>query len=131
MSDPSKRSLSRDRAWACVMLNLSIPGLGSLKAGRPFAGIGEMVIVFTGLFLLGAWVVEWMNRIIQSEIGETLSPVPPNWLWEWGVAFIIISWIWTTVTCVSLVREAKAQEEENRQNIPPRLSDLPKPPKLP
>src|SRR5271163_1358598 len=104
MSAVSKRPLDRDHAWACVMLNISVPGWGSLKAGRTFAGIGELLIVFTGLFLLGAWVVGWINRIIQSEVGETLPPVPGNWLWQWGVALCVISWVWTIITCVSLMR---------------------------
>jgi hypothetical protein len=128
MSATPKRPLNRDRAWAYITLNISVPGWGSLKAGRIFAGIGEMVITFAGLFLLGAWVFEWINRIVQSEIGDTLPPVPPSGLWEWGVVCCIVSWGWTIVTCVSLIREAKAQEELERQNVPPRLADLNQPP---
>jgi hypothetical protein len=112
------------------MLNISVPGWGSLKAGRKFAGIAEMVIVFAGLFLLGAWMFEWFNRIIQSELDNPLPPAPANWLWESGVACCVISWLWTIASSVSLIRQAKAYEKENRQTIPPRLSDLPKPPKL-
>lgn len=126
----SRIPLSRDRAWACVMLNISVPGWGSVKAGRKFAGIAEMIIVFTGLFLLGAWVFQWINRIVQSQVDEMLPPVPPSWLWQAGVACCVVSWIWTIVTCISFVREAKAYELKNSQNVPPKLEDLPKPPKL-
>jgi hypothetical protein len=122
--------LTRDRAWAYVLLNLSVPGWGSLKAGRVFAGIGEIVIVFAGLFLLGAWFFEWVNRVVQSEIDGTMPVAPSDWLWKSGTACIVVSWVWTTITCISLVREARAQEKQNQQNVPPRLSDLPKPPKL-
>ncbi|HEV2329518.1 MAG TPA: hypothetical protein VGY56_12105 [Verrucomicrobiae bacterium] len=121
-----KLALNRDRAWACVLLNLGVPGWGSLKAGRVFAGIGEMIIVFAGLGLLGAWVFKWMGRIFQSEMGDPLGPVPSAWLWKWGLGLVGVSCVWTVVTCISLMREAKANEE----GLPPRLSDLPKPPKL-
>lgn len=131
MSARTKPPLSRDLAWACISLNLSVPGWGSLKAGRKFTGIGEMVLVFAGLLLLGAWVLEWLNRIVQSQIGDTLPPVPADWLWKWGIALVSISCVWTIMTCVSLMRQAKAYEREMSQNVPPRLSDLPKPPKLP
>ena len=121
-----KLPLNHDRAWACVLLNLSVPGWGSLKAGRVFAGIGEMVIVFAGLFLLGSWMFEWMNRIFQSELDNPLPPPPAAWLWKLGIGLVGVSCVWTIVTCISLMRDAKAYEK----SLPPRLSDLPKPPVL-
>jgi hypothetical protein len=125
-----KIPLSRDRAWACVMLNVTLPGWGSVKAGKIITGIVELFFALSGLFLLGAWMVKWMVRISQSELGEDLSPIPSARIWESGVVCVVISWIWTTITCISLMREARANEVEIRKNPPPHLSDLPKPPKL-
>ncbi|HEX3625410.1 MAG TPA: hypothetical protein VH280_08295 [Verrucomicrobiae bacterium] len=121
-----KLPLNRDRAWAYVLLNLSVPGWGSLKAGKIFAGVGEIIILFAGLSLLGAWMFQWMNRVFQSELENPLPPVPAAWLWKWGVGLVGVSCIWTIVSCISLMREARA----NERNCPPRLSELPKPPKL-
>lgn len=121
-----KVPLNRDRAWACVLLNLSVPGWGSLKAGRPFAGIAEMVIVAAGLCLLGDWMYDWLNRVFESELGDPLPPLPAAWLWKWGLGLVAVSCVWTIITCISMMREATA----NEQSQPPRLSDLPKPPKL-
>ena len=89
-----------------------------------------MFILLAGLYLLGTWFYEWMNRIIESEMGETLPPVPANWLWQWGIGLYVVSVIWTIVTGVSLIREAKAHKAGIQRNTPPRLADLPKPPKL-
>jgi hypothetical protein len=122
----SKLPLNRDRAWACVLLNLGVPGWGSLKAGRPFAGIAEMVIVIAGLILFGAWMYEWLDRVFETEIGNPPPPLPAPWLWKWGLGLVGLSCVWTIFTCISLMREAKAYEA----SLPPRLSDLPKPPKL-
>jgi hypothetical protein len=130
MSARPKRPLTRDHAWAYVLLNISVPGWGSLKAGRIFAGLGELAIVVTGLVMLAAWFFEWMNRIVQSEIGDSLPPVPPAWLWQGGVISCVISWVWTIITCVSLMREARAYEAEVRRNTPPVLAEIPKPPRL-
>jgi hypothetical protein len=121
-----KLPLNRDRAWACVSLNISLPGWGSLKAGKTLSGLGEIFFALGGLFLLLAWIVGWIIRITQSSLDVELWPVPSAWLWRSGVICIVISWIWTARTCISLMREAKAYEE----SLPPRLSDLPKPPKL-
>jgi hypothetical protein len=118
--------LNRDRAWACVLLNLGVPGWGSLKAGRPIAGVCEMVLLFGGLYLLGAWMFQWLSRIYQSELGDPLPPPPTAWLWRRGVVLVVASCVWTIITCISIMREAKAHE----RNLPPPLSDLPKPPVL-
>jgi hypothetical protein len=126
----AKTPLTRDRAWAYILLNMSVPGWGSLKAGRRFEGYGKMIIGLGGLLLLVMWLFAWAARVAQSEIDDTMPTPPPNWLWKAGVGLIVVSWIWTLVTSISLMREAKAQEKEDSQNVPPRLSDLPKPPKL-
>jgi hypothetical protein len=121
-----KVPLSRDRAWACVTLNISLPGWGSIKAGKIFTGIGELFLSFGGFLLLLAWMGKWMIRVAESAMEEDLSPVPSPWIWRAGVICIVISWLWTGITCLMLMREARANEKD----LPPRLSELPKPPKL-
>src|SRR5215469_356012 len=108
MSVPPKLPLTRDRAWAYVLLNISVPGWGSWKAGRKIAGFGELLILAGGLVLLAVWFFEYFNRIVQSEVGDTLPPVPANWLWQWGIGLYAVSVIWTIATGVSLIREARA-----------------------
>lgn len=122
----STTPLSRDRAWACVMLNVSVPGWGSIKAGKKVAGALELIITLAGLFLLFAWMYGWMVRVFESQAGEDLSPVPSAWLWRSGVFCIVVSWIWMAFTSFHIMREARAYEK----SLPPRLSDLPKPPVL-
>jgi len=126
MPVPSERPLTRDRAWACITLNFSLSGWGSLKAGRTFAGVCQLVSAFGGFFSLGAWVLEWVYRIFQAELGETVLPAPAGWLWKCGIAGFVVSYSWMLITCVSLMRQAKAEENKKSQNIPPRLADLPK-----
>lgn len=89
-----------------------------------------MFILVAGLFLLGVWFMEYMNRIVQSEMGDALPPIPPNWLWQWGIGLYVVSLVWTIVTGVSMVQEARAYEAEMRRNTPPKLPDLDKPPRL-
>jgi hypothetical protein len=131
MSVPPKLLLTKDRAWAYTLLNISVPGWGSWKAGRKATGFGEMLLFIACLFLFGIWFFDWMNRIFQSQMGEdTLPPIPPNWLWQGGVGLYAVSVVWTIVTSVSMVQEARAYEAEVARNTPPKLADLPKPPIL-
>jgi hypothetical protein len=131
MPVPSECSLSRDRAWACVLQNLATPGIGSLKARRMFAGIGQLLLALAGCFLACAWVIGWSYRIYQAQLGETIPQNSSGWLLISGVVCFGVSWLWALITCVSLVLQSKAAEPGNPKKIPPRLADLPdKPPKL-
>jgi hypothetical protein len=131
MSVPPQLPLTKDRAWAYVLLNISVPGWGSWKAGRKTTGFWEMFLFVVCLFFFGLWFYDWMNRIFQSQLGEdALPPVPPNWIWQGAVGIYAVSVVWTILTSVSMIREAGAHEAEVRRNTPPKLADLPKPPVL-
>jgi len=125
MAGSCHRPLSRDRAWSCVSLNFSVSGLGTLRAGRIFSGICQLGFVLIGIGLLCTWTVEQCYEIFLSGMGETASP-PAGWLWKLGAACVAASWSWMLISCASLMRQAKADEIKNRQNLPPRLADLPK-----
>lgn len=124
MATPPKSPLNRDRAWSCVTLNFTLSGLGSLKAGRIFAGVAQLVMVFAGFFLCLAWMLQWIYRIFQAQIGDPLSSPPAAWMWQLGVAGFAISYLWMLLTCVSLMRQANKNERENREKIPPKLSEM-------
>jgi hypothetical protein len=114
-----------------VLQNLATPGIGSLKARRIFAGIGQLALAVASCFLAGAWVIGWSYRIYQAQTGETVLPNSSDWLLKWGIICFGVSWLWALITCVSLVLEAKTAERKNLQKAPPRLEDFPgKPPKL-
>jgi hypothetical protein len=113
------------------MQNLATPGIGSLKARRIFAGIGQLSLAIASCLLVCAWVVGWSWRIYQAQLGETILQNSSGWLLKWGVVCFGLSWLWAMITCVSLVLQARASERGNPQKTPPRLVDSPgKPPKL-
>lgn len=126
MGRSSKPPLSSDRAWSCVSLNFSISGLGTLKAGRVFSGTGQMLLNFLGLFFVGWWMWEWIRRIFEAQMGNAVLLNPEGWLWKCGAVSIGISWTWMLITCADLMRRARREEDQQAQNIPPRLADLPK-----
>ena len=125
MSRSSAPPLSRDRAWSCIMMNASIPGTGTLRAGRRLTGTCQLVFLFSGFFLICAWMFKFIYGIFQEQLGEIVSPHAPGWLWKAGAACMGISWVWTFFTCVSLYRQAKAHERAVRENPPPRISEVP------
>ena len=132
MSLSSKRPLSRTRAWTCVLTNLcATPGLGSLMARRVFAGIGQLLLALAGFVLIVGWMFELFHRVFLQQLGETVPPDSSGWMWKWGLLLFGAGWLWSLVTSLSLLRQAKADGQVEPQPIPPRMADLPgQPPKL-
>lgn len=127
MSVSPEQSLSRDRAWSCIMLNVATPGTGSMRAGRVFSGVCQLSFAVAGAILICIWILKSTWAAIQRQVGTaSSSPHSIGWLWHWGVIMFLASYTWTFLTCVDLFRRAKADEQQQLQNIPPRLSDLPK-----
>ena len=122
MTTLSERPLSRARAWMCVLTNqLATPGLGSLMAGRKIAGTFQLLVALAGFFLLCAWIFEISYRAFSEQFGETVSQASTAWMGKWGAILFGASWLWSLVTSISLLRQAKMEEKLRGQNVPPKL----------
>jgi hypothetical protein len=131
MTVRTTRSLSRARAWTCVLTNLcATPGLGSLMARRVFAGIGQLLLALAGFVLIVGWMFELCSQMIRQQLGGPVPPASSGWMWKWGVILFGVSWLWSLVTSLSLLHQAKADGPVEPKPIPPRMADLPgQPPK--
>jgi hypothetical protein len=120
------RPLSRTRAWTCVLTNLAAtPGLGSLMGRRIFAGIGQLILALVGFFLILGWMFKLFYRLFQEQLGGTVPQNSSGWMLKWGLIVFGMSWLWSLVTSVSLLWQAKMDERKNLENLPPKLADWP------
>ena len=131
------RPLSRARITSCILINLvATPGLGSLIARRFWAGTGQLLLALAGFMMIAVWFFEVMFQY-YGQISGDVQPHPVGWIGEWGAILFAVSWLWSLVTSISLLREAsrnslKLLESFETEHIPPPLSDLSgKPPKQP
>lgn len=77
----AKKSVSKGLAIVCLLLNIFIlPGLGSLIGGRTKAGVWQLVLVLAGVPLSLVLI---------------------------GFPMILIAWIWSIVTGVQIIQEAR------------------------
>ena len=143
------------RAWTCLGVNLlATPGLGSVMGGRRGVGRAQLYFSVAGFFLIVIWMFKLCFGIMASQINETPSvPIPraprlttppdhpsqinetpsvpiPAWWWQLGVGLFGIGWVWSLITSLSLVAEAKQTERDNpapatRRPVPPRLDHPP------
>jgi 4a-hydroxytetrahydrobiopterin dehydratase len=121
------------RAWTCLGINvLATPGLGSVMGGRRLAGKVQLYFSVTGFFLIVIWMFKFYINIALSQISETPPPPVPAWWWQLGVGLFGIAWLWSLVTSISLVLQARRGAADDRGRagrslIPPRLSNPPEP----
>jgi len=134
---PSRKLVSHTTARNAVIVNqLATPGLGSLIAGRWIAGIGQLALSVAGFIMITVWFFEEMIQY-YGQISGNVQPHPVGWIGEWGAILFVVSWLWSLVTSISLLREAsrnslKSLESLETEHIsPPVLDSSDKPPKQP
>jgi 4a-hydroxytetrahydrobiopterin dehydratase len=123
---------SDDRTVArVVLLNLLVlPGLGSLRAGCWFAGVGQLALVILG----SAAMLVWLYKELSQYYGLMFDDVKPQsigWIGVVGGILIAISWLWALVTSFNYHRANALQSPGLMENpaagrkqttIPPVLS---------
>jgi hypothetical protein len=112
------------------------PGLGSLIARRFLAGTGQLLLALAGFTLMLVWFVQMMIRYYGLMFSETQPRLPKLVLLEAGAILFALSWLWSLVTSISLLREASRNSLKSLENLetehisPPVLDSSDKPPKL-
>ena len=105
------KPLDRTTARNSFLVNqFATPGLGSLMARRYVAGSGQLLLALLGFGLVVAWFVSVMSRLYQQAEGES-STSSAAWLGEAGALVFAASWLWSLVTSLSLLREARENEQ--------------------
>jgi TM2 domain-containing membrane protein YozV len=82
-SRPGKR-LDRNNAIASLILNIIIPGAGTLVAGMTNIGILQLLLYGVGAFM----VMSFYGAIV-------------------GIPLVIIVWVWALVTGIKLVMRSR------------------------
>ena len=75
------KTISRGLAIACLVINIFIPGLGSLIGDRTKEGIRQLVLLFGGL-VLGIMLT---ITIVGAIIGVPILVLGPTVAWIWGI----------------------------------------------
>ncbi len=107
---PPRGPLNRSAARNAVLLNqCATPGLGSLMAGRRVAGVGQLLLAVAGFCLVLAWFALLAMRVYNALIND-VETTPVNWPGEAGAAFFVVAWLWSLVTSLSILREARTAQ---------------------
>jgi len=111
------KPLDRTRARNCFLINqLATPGLGSLMAGRPVAGIGQLLVAVAGFSLVMLWFVLRISDL-YNQVVNGAQPQSVGWVGEAGAGLFAAAWLWSLVTSLSILRKARTAEPAT----PPKL----------
>lgn len=100
-----RSGLSPVKARNAALINqLATPGLGSLLAGRWVAGAGQLLLAVVGC---GA-VLVWSFKVLKDYYGgignADFTPLPSGNMGWIGALLFVLSWIWSGITSMSLLR---------------------------
>ncbi len=128
---PDRKPVSRAAARNAMLVNqLATPGLGSLMARRWLAGLGQLILAVAGFVMVVVWFFEVIIQYYGQINGDVQSH-PVGWIGASGAILFVASWLWSLVTSVSLLLQAKSKEPVAAKPVPPPMTDLPgQPPKL-
>jgi hypothetical protein len=122
-----RRRLSRQVAWGCFTTNLTLPGFGSLLAGRAI-GYAQIAIAIAGFAIttiFGVRFIIWYfanyTRITQAQddVGGNLYSVWLEVRWALlGMALFAVAWLWALGTSLLIVAESRSGEGPG---VPPKI----------
>jgi len=119
----SKKLLTPAAARNAALMNqLATPGLGSVVAGRYLSGAGQLALAIAGFVLFVLWFIAVMRQF-YGQIEGNVEAKPVGWLGLTGLGFFAAAWVWSLITSISLLREARRNRDA--------LFNLPQPPPLP
>lgn len=106
------KPLDRGKAMSVFFVNqLATPGLGSLMAGRRVAGSLQLLLATAGFGIFLAWWIRVLILLYNLMSWDAPSAEPDlrhRW-WKTGVVLFGIAWLWSLVTSISLLREARGR----------------------
>ena len=120
------KTLNPASARNCFLMNqFATPGLGSLMGGKIIPGLGQLFLALAGfgLFILG--FIRLMKNYYNVLTEEVQTASPQSKLFIAGIMLFAAAWLWSLLTSLSLMREAKIPEPPPPGTIPPRITNIP------
>jgi hypothetical protein len=118
------KTLSPAAARNYLLMNLfATPGLGSLLGGRLIAGLGQLILFLIGFAFITFWFIKTMKEY-YSLMGEDV-PVQVSYARYFlaGFLFAAASWLWSLLTSIRMVQQAKPPEPAAPGTSPPRITN--------
>lgn len=105
MGNAPPKLLNRTTARGCLLVNLMVPGLGTLITRRR-SGLAQVLLSQTGFGLTLIWGIWFATTSARThQLPTELGP-----FFKYGVAgaiMFLIAWTWSLASSLSILRRAK------------------------
>jgi 4a-hydroxytetrahydrobiopterin dehydratase len=116
-----KKSDDRTIARVVILNLLILPGLGSLRARRWFAGFAQITLVLLGAAIMFVWLFKELSQYYRLMFDD-VKPQTVGWLGVLGGILGGISWLWAAVTSFDYYRANSSRASYLFENSsPPKL----------
>ncbi len=119
------KTLSPAAARNCLLMNLfATPGLGSLMGGRLISGLGQLFIFLLGFGLICVWFYRMMKGYYSlSDFSDESATPHPFYIGYFvsGFLFAAAAWLWSLLTSIRMVQQAKPPEPAAPGTVPPKI----------
>jgi hypothetical protein len=106
-----RKAMGRVTARNAALMNLfATPGLGSMVAGRVWAGTGQLVLAVAGFTLVVIWFISVMAQLYAQIGGADVSSSSYGRVGLGGAILFAAAWLWSLGTSLNLLREARRNE---------------------
>ena len=122
--------ISRQVAWGCLTTNLTLPGFGSLLAGR-VVGYFQIAVSLAGFALTTIFGIRFMAWYFSNSAHLQQIQADPDiyfhevWLQvRWallGMALFLVAWLWALASSLGILEKARAHDAMTRP-LPPRIN---------
>jgi hypothetical protein len=92
--------------------------------GRYIAGICQLLLALGGCGLILVWLWKGFYSLAFQPItgpDSTATPGSYGWLGKWGFLWIVASWVWSGITSLSLLRQAKRENPAPAGGVAPHV----------
>src|SRR5688572_8450340 len=97
------KPVDRKMAMGVAAINLlATPGLGTIMAGRIFAGLLQLAFAGAGFLL----IIMWFVALFRSLAGT--GAAGPAWYWQLGLSSFLVGWLGSLWTSLDLIRKTSA-----------------------
>lgn len=91
---------------------------------RILPGIGQLLLALAGFALVIVWFVRTMKEYYNLMYDDQPSVSYARYFLA-GAALFAASWLWSLLTSLSLLRQAKVPEPPPPGSVPPRITNPP------
>lgn len=87
--------------------------------------MGQLLLSAVGFLLLLGWTWQFFHRLYLQMLDQPVPSGSYGWMGNWGAILFGAGWMWSLVTSLSLLQQARMEAQANATRVSPRIGEIP------